>query len=1040
MPINDTYLKSAPSALAGASFFDPYVRRDVPGFEDITTDIRRGAGFWYDKNNIGKTRFFTGPGERVYAMNEWATEPDLTDLKEVPYSQVRSMLPKRDYIGGEPLEARIAAVKRVPGLTDKIYERARAYGVDPNLMMHRFLREGYVDNIIKAYNGDKTGAFEPIYADQQKGYFDTLWNDNDLSGYNSFGLDYAGDELMDDKYSLLDPKATWESMSWADDEGKGNRYGNTVVGDLRSMIEIMAAAMKWRHSLATDKYGSGDDEWRYTNAMWNMGQNNDKLDDIDYVRENYSYPEYYSKYGLHYDDGGTLKRILSVYGNDVDSVRAAMKGLKANKFYDGGKEDTYEGGMLPDVDIKPEKKPGWFMKTLMHGALQDTPQYFNSATGLQMTEEGLKQDSNVWSDDAPEQRLRTGLAMMGAAPIIGTAGEWYPVASKVLDPLFTIDGVYNFFTDNGVEKTVRLGKEGKYLPMLKSAAGDVLDIAGGVGFGKRLIKSTNELVRKSDVLRKFGWDAGDDARAIANGYNYSHFIDEPNRHLVESFIGRLLPYPDYNFKVNLSENGTIDRIRSKFPIDAEGNYIRFPEYETFLERNPGFERMSQESIDEFARRQSSALRGVYGKPEELEHFATEPRPYGSWHTGGDRLGTKGGLYTSNSGSIANSFSNSQQSGKDIIGGIGQVEFPLKYDRSLPPEEQLLQLRSNIFGYDDILRNGRISLVRADEVSDAAREVGLQIGESAYTNRFGDILPATERVWLGHEPLKLNNMSTHTNNTYLGGRWGIGGVDKQDIDESLFIPFRYSVADEPKLQSLLSQLNVTDLKRITEANANDEAKLQKIVDRLKATKEYKKGYEAGLNGGSMFTPYTGVQVVPATMTGVYGSLFATPLAYEAHSAIKDKKEKENLVQNMNILRPINYFGDDWNNMSVLEKAEAALYDKGYRSWKDNFSKSLIDGLQLGDNITIDDGRFNEHRNGGKIHIKPSHRGRFTELKKRTGHSATWFKKNGTPAQRKMATFDLNVRKWKHGDGGPIQRAMESNPQALLDAVRKLRSKA
>ena len=37
-------------------------------------------------------------------------------------------------------------------------------------------------------------------------------------------------------------------------------------------------------------------------------------------------------------------------------------------------------------------------------------------------------------------------------------------------------------------------------------------------------------------------------------------------------------------------------------------------------------------------------------------------------------------------------------------------------------------------------------------------------------------------------------------------------------------------------------------------------------------------------------------------------------------------------------------------------------------------------------------------------------------KRTGHSASWFKAHGTPAQKKMATFALNARKWKHSDGG------------------------
>ena len=62
--------------------------------------------------------------------------------------------------------------------------------------------------------------------------------------------------------------------------------------------------------------------------------------------------------------------------------------------------------------------------------------------------------------------------------------------------------------------------------------------------------------------------------------------------------------------------------------------------------------------------------------------------------------------------------------------------------------------------------------------------------------------------------------------------------------------------------------------------------------------------------------------------------------------------------------------------------------------------------------------NTFAEGGGIHIKPENRGKFTALKKRTGKSATWFKEHGTPAQKKMATFALNARKWKHEDGGPL----------------------
>lgn len=68
-------------------------------------------------------------------------------------------------------------------------------------------------------------------------------------------------------------------------------------------------------------------------------------------------------------------------------------------------------------------------------------------------------------------------------------------------------------------------------------------------------------------------------------------------------------------------------------------------------------------------------------------------------------------------------------------------------------------------------------------------------------------------------------------------------------------------------------------------------------------------------------------------------------------------------------------------------------------------------------------------GGKIHIKPENRGKFTALKKRTGHSATWFKEHGTPAQRKMATFALNARHWKHGYGGNLYDGFTEDNQQM-----------
>ena len=74
---------------------------------------------------------------------------------------------------------------------------------------------------------------------------------------------------------------------------------------------------------------------------------------------------------------------------------------------------------------------------------------------------------------------------------------------------------------------------------------------------------------------------------------------------------------------------------------------------------------------------------------------------------------------------------------------------------------------------------------------------------------------------------------------------------------------------------------------------------------------------------------------------------------------------------------------------------------------------------------------EYSGGGKIHIKKENRGKFTALKKRTGHSASWFKAHGTPAQKKMAVFALNAKKWKHADGGFL-RLFRSKPSVDVES--------
>lgn len=90
--------------------------------------------------------------------------------------------------------------------------------------------------------------------------------------------------------------------------------------------------------------------------------------------------------------------------------------------------------------------------------------------------------------------------------------------------------------------------------------------------------------------------------------------------------------------------------------------------------------------------------------------------------------------------------------------------------------------------------------------------------------------------------------------------------------------------------------------------------------------------------------------------------------------------------------------------------------------DNPDKQLYDILedymtQNADGFPLNepDERVNfniDYDKGKSIHIKPSHRGRLTALKKRTGKSEAELYNDGNPAHKKMVVFARNARRWRH----------------------------
>lgn len=92
------------------------------------------------------------------------------------------------------------------------------------------------------------------------------------------------------------------------------------------------------------------------------------------------------------------------------------------------------------------------------------------------------------------------------------------------------------------------------------------------------------------------------------------------------------------------------------------------------------------------------------------------------------------------------------------------------------------------------------------------------------------------------------------------------------------------------------------------------------------------------------------------------------------------------------------------------------------------KELCSNLDLSNILMFKDGNklIPNYKKGKKIHIKKKNRGKFTASAKRAGKSvqeharAVLRNPNATPLQKKRANFARNAAKWKHQEGGIIDR--------------------
>jgi len=135
--------------------------------------------------------------------------------------------------------------------------------------------------------------------------------------------------------------------------------------------------------------------------------------------------------------------------------------------------------------------------------------------------------------------------------------------------------------------------------------------------------------------------------------------------------------------------------------------------------------------------------------------------------------------------------------------------------------------------------------------------------------------------------------------------------------------------------------------------------------------------------------------------------------KARTSLNDLAAKKvNIHTNLDFVNYINPESRDYVNFMMTGQGNDV-----HRNYE-QFKKAFLKNPDVIKQINFENGGYistpvrRTLANGGGIYIKPSHRGRLTELKARTGKTESELYNDGNPAHKKMVVFARNARKWNH----------------------------
>lgn len=212
-------------------------------------------------------------------------EYELADKDKI----LKEIRPKLDYLQGD--------YDMIP-IIDKdnyIVQMANEYGINPNILARRLVKEGVLDKLANKYNNEKNKQEQQ---DLIKNNF-YFYNSN-FSTYSDLGLDTFLEKFKNKKINIKNKELNNKLLDILKNDDymlsfneKGTDIMDVIING-KDAIEMYAAYIKFlQDNYANKEIYKDINKDSLINAMFNLGENHKDLTNKNYIEKTYEVPDYY---------------------------------------------------------------------------------------------------------------------------------------------------------------------------------------------------------------------------------------------------------------------------------------------------------------------------------------------------------------------------------------------------------------------------------------------------------------------------------------------------------------------------------------------------------------------------------------------------------------------------------------------------------------------------------------------------------------------------------------------------------------------------